>query len=407
MTSRWASFFSERARRLRASEIRELLKIIEERKNIISLAGGLPDPRTFPKEEIAEAARKIVLERGDKALQYSPTKGVAFFLDAVREFLSRNNIAVRRGDDIIATVGSQQALYLVAKVFIDPGDYVVTEEPSYLGAINAFRHYDARFLTIPLDEDGMRTDILEERVKRAVAEGKRLKMIYTVPTCHNPAGSTMPDERRKHLLEVAEHYDLLVVEDDPYGFITFSDKPFTALKNLDKTGRVIYMSTMSKILAPGIRLGWVLADSEIVAKLELAKQAVDLHTPTLSQFIAGELLRSGLIERRFPMLRKIYREKRDAMLEALEENMPEGSRWTRPVGGLFVFVWLPEGINTRKLLDKALEKGVAYVPGDAFYPNGGGENTMRLNFSYPPVDMIREGVRRIGEAIREMTRGRR
>ena len=398
----YSKFYSERMLVMRASEIRELLKIIEERGNIISLAGGLPDPRTFPKQEIGETALQIISEKGEKALQYSPTRGTAYFLDALRKFLQRHNVAVHGGDGLIATVGSQQALYLLAKTFIDPGDYVVTEEPSYLGAINAFKQYGARFITIPLDEHGMRTDILEETLRKEAGSGKKIKMIYSVPTCHNPAGSTMPDDRRKHLLELASQYDLLVVEDDPYSFITFSEEKFTPLKTLDKEGRVIYLGSMSKILAPGLRLGWVLAVDEIVSKVELAKQAVDLHTPTLTQYIAARLLETGILEKRFPLLRKLYKEKRDAMLEALEENMPEGSKWTKPVGGMFVFVWLPEEINTRKLLDYALRRGVAFVPGDAFYPNGGGYNTMRLNFSFPPPDVIREGVRRIGLAIREM-----
>ena len=402
----YGRFLAARVSAVRASEIRELLKLTQQRR-IISLAGGLPDPKLFPREEIAEAARTVILEMGEKALQYSPTKGVDAFLEAVRRFLQRHNVAVRGEDDLIATTGSQEALYLIAKVLVDPGDYVVVEEPSYLGALNAFRHYDARFLTVPLDENGMVTEELEKVLKRARSEGLRVKLIYTVPTCHNPAGTTMPDDRRKHLLELAEEYDLLVVEDDPYSFITFEPMRFTPLKTLDRSGRVIYTSTVSKIMAPGLRLGWIVAPAELVAKFELAKQAIDLHTPTLNQYIAARLLDSGVIERRFDALRRVYREKRDAMLEALEQHMPEGTRWTRPIGGLFVWVWLPEHINARKLLEKAIERGVAFVPGDAFYASGRGHNTMRLNFSYPSVDEIREGVRRIGEAIRDLEAGTR
>ncbi len=397
----YTRFISSHAGALRASEIRELLKLTQGR-NIISLAGGLPDPKLFPREEMAEIARRVILELGDKALQYSPTKGVPDFLEAVKRFLQRHNVAVRGDDDVIATVGSQQALYLIAKVLIDPGDYVVVEAPSYLGALNAFRHYNARFLTVRLDENGMDTHDLERVLREAEAKKLRVKMVYTVPTCHNPAGTTMPDDRRRHLLELAERYDLLVVEDDPYSFITFEDVSFTPLKTLDRSGRVIYTSTVSKILAPGLRLGWILAHSELVARFELAKQAIDLHTPTLNQYVAARLLDTGVVEKRFDLLKQVYRAKRDAMLEALEAYMPEGTRWTRPIGGLFVWVWMPEKINTRKLLEKAIEKGVAFVPGDAFYANGGGYNTMRLNFSYPTVDEIREGVRRIAEAAREL-----
>ncbi len=402
----YSRFISSKAASIRASEIRELLKLTQKRR-IISLAGGLPDPRLFPREEIAEAARQVALELGEKALQYSPSRGVPEFIDAVKRFLQRHGVAVRGWDDVIATVGSQEALYLVAKTLIDPGDYVVVEAPSYLGALNAFRHYDARFLTVPLDENGMVTDELERVLRRARAEGLRVKLVYTVPTCHNPAGSTMPDDRRKHLLELAEEYDLLVVEDDPYSFITFEEMRYTPLKTLDRSGRVIYTSTVSKIMAPGLRIGWILAHDELISRFELVRQAVDLHAPTLNQYVVARLLDSGAVERRFDALRSVYREKRDAMLEALEEHMPEGSRWTRPIGGLFVWVWLPEDINARKLLERAIERGVAFVPGDAFYATGGGHNTMRLNFSYPSVDEIREGVRRIGEAIADLRGGRR
>jgi 2-aminoadipate transaminase len=402
----YSKFISSKAASIRASEIRELLKLTQK-KRIISLAGGLPDPKLFPREEVAEALRHVVLELGDKALQYSPSRGVPEFIEAVKRFLQRHRVKVAEGDDVIATVGSQEALYLIAKTILDPGDYVVVEAPSYLGALNAFRHYDARFLTVPLDENGMKTDELENVLKRAHSERLRVKLIYTVPTCHNPAGSTMPDDRRKHLLELAERYDLIVVEDDPYSFITFEPMRYTPLKTLDKSGRVIYLSTVSKIMAPGLRIGWILAHEELIARFELVRQAIDLHAPTLNQYVVARLLDSGVIERRFDMLRAVYRGKRDAMLEALEEVMPEGSRWTKPIGGLFVWVWLPEDINARKLLDKAIEKGVAFVPGDAFYATGGGHNTMRLNFSYPSVDEIREGVRRIGDAIKELRAGRR
>ncbi|MEB2836436.1 MAG: PLP-dependent aminotransferase family protein [Desulfurococcales archaeon] len=397
-------FLAERARSMRASEIRELLKLTEGR-DIISLAGGLPDPQTFPREELAEIARRVIIERGNQALQYSPTLGVTEFRRVLKEFLSSHGVTVNSGDDVIVTTGSQEALYLIAKVFVDPGDVVFVEAPTYLAALNAFRHYGAYFKSAPLDDEGMRTDVLEERIKEARREGRRLKLIYTIPTSQNPSGVTMSLERRKHLLELAEEYDLLVVEDDPYSFFTFEPVEAEPLKTLDKSGRVIYLGTLSKILSPGLRIGWALAESWVVTALELAKQSVDLHSSTLSQFIAAEAMRKGLVDKTVEKARTIYKEKRDVMLESLEEYFPNSCRWTRPVGGLFIFAYLPEGLDTKAMLPEAIERGVAYVPGASFFAEGGGENTMRLNFSYPTKEQIREGIRRLGLLIKEKVGG--
>ena len=398
----YARFFSSLSASMKASDIRELLKIVE-RGDVISLAGGLPDPSTFPKQEIAAIARDVVEQFGEKALQYSPTRGVNYFLEALRGFAERHGIRVSSEDGLMATVGSQQALYLIGQALLDPGDIVVTEEPAYLGAIQAFKTVGARFLTVPIDENGLRTDALEEVLRKTHMEGlgARLKIIYTVATCNNPAGTTLPRERRKHLLELAERYDLLVVEDDPYRFITFEPIEVEPIKTLDTYGRTIYMSSFSKILAPGLRLGWLAGPEPVVNKLELVKQAIDLHTPSLSQYIAAEAIRRGVIDSHIPLIRRVYREKRDVMLGALSDYMPEGVRWTKPIGGMFVWTWFPEKVNSRRLLRKAIEKGVVFVPGDAFYPNGGGENTARLNFSYPSPSELREGVRRLAEALRE------
>jgi 2-aminoadipate transaminase len=386
---------------MKASDIRELLKLAEK-GDVISLAGGLPDPRSFPRNEIAEIARYVVEAYGEKALQYSPTRGVSYFLNAVREFANRHGIEVRSDDGVMATVGSQQGLYLIGRALIDPGDIVVTEEPAYLGAIQAFRVAGAKFLTVPIDSNGLRTDVLEEKLKNLEPGVKeRLKIIYTVATCNNPSGTTLPVERRKHLLELAEQYDLVIVEDDPYRFITFAEAEATPIKTLDKNGRVVYMSSFSKILAPGLRLGWLAGPEPIIAKLELVKQSIDLHTPSLTQFIAAEAINRGVVDEHLPRIRSLYREKRDTMLEALSSYMPEGVEWTKPIGGFFVWVWFPEKVNARKLLEKAIMRGVAFVPGDAFYPNGGGENTARLNFSYPSPEEIREGVRRLAEVLKE------
>jgi len=395
-----ASKLSEIVGRVSVSEIRELLKLVEK-PGIISLAGGLPDPRLFPREEIAAMVRKVVEEFGEKSLQYAPTRGVGVLLDELKAFMERMGVRVRGDDGLIVTSGSQQALYLVSAALLNPGDYVVVERPTYLAAIGVFRLFGARFIPVDMDKNGMVVEKLEEKLRRAKAEGLPVKMVYTIPTAHNPAGTTMPDDRRKYLLELAEQYDLIVVEDDPYGLIVFENKPFTKLKTLDRSGRVVYLGSFSKILAPGFRLGWAVGLEEIVSAMEKLKQYVDLHSSTLTQYVAAECLKQRIIERSIEVMRMVYREKRDAMLEALEEYMPEGVEWTKPIGGFFVFAWLPEKIDTRKMLRKAVERGVAYVPGYAFYVDGGGHNTMRLNYSFPTVEEIREGVKRLAEVVRE------
>ena len=400
----YSRLFSSRLSGLEASEIREILKVIEK-PGIISLAGGLPDPRTFPTSEIAEIARRVVEERGASALQYAPSRGVSEFIEAVRVFASRHGVGLRSHDSILATVGSQEALYLLAEVLLDPGDYVIVENPTYLTAVKVFRYRGVRFLPVPLDEEGARIDLLEEMLRRVKAEGGRVKMAYMVPTFQNPTGVVMSNERRKHLVELAEEYGFLVVEDDPYGLIRFEDVDVKPIKSFDSSGVVAYVSSFSKILSPGLRLGWVAAPEEVIAAMEKAKQHVNLHTSTLSQYIAAEAIRAEVIERNLPRMRSLYRRKRDAMLEALEEHFPREARWTRPSGGFFIFVWLPEGVDTRSLLPRAVERGVAYVPGSSFYVDGGGANTLRLNYSYPSVEEIREGVRRLGALLREALGG--
>lgn len=383
-----------------ASEIKELLELAE-RPGVISLAGGLPDPHLFPREEVAAIAKRVVEKFGEKSLQYAPTRGVGVLLEELKAFMERIGVHVRGDDGVIVTTGSQQALYLLSAVLLNPGDYVVVERPTYLAAVGVFKLLDARFISVDLDKNGMVVEKLEEKLKRAKAEGLPVKMVYTIPTAHNPAGTTMPDDRRKYLLELAEQYDLIVVEDDPYGLIVFENESFTKLKTLDKSGRVTYLGSFSKILAPGLRLGWAVGLEETIAAMEKLKQYVDLHSSTLTQYIAAECLKQRIIERSVEAMKVVYREKRDAMLEALENYMPKGVDWTRPIGGFFVFVWLPEKIDTRKMLRKAVEKGVAYVPGYAFYVDGGGYNTMRLNYSFPPVEKIQEGIKRLAEVVRE------
>jgi len=393
-------FISEPAKRMPRSDIREILRVVEK-GNVISLAGGLPDPRVFPLEELEEISREVLLKHGDKALQYSPTRGIRLFREILAEYMRKRGIPVSDPDEIIVTVGSQQAIYLAALTLLNPGDTVVVESPGYLAALNVFKIVRAEMVGIPLDEDGMDTNILEDKLRSLSSQGRKPKLLYTVPTAQNPSGVTMSMERRKHLLELASQYDFLVVEDDPYSYFLYEPVDFKPLKQMDREGRVIYLSTVSKILAPGLRLGWAIGPREIIDYMELAKQNMDLHTPSLSQYIAGEAFRRGIIDKNIPRIVSLYKEKRDVMLKALEEYFPEGSKWVKPIGGFFTFVYLPRGVDTKKLLPEAVERGVAYVPGRNFFPHGGGENTLRLNFSFPPAEKIEEGIRILGRLFKE------
>lgn len=398
----YQKFLAERTGLMRASEIRELLKLTEGKK-VISFAGGLPDPQVFPKAELAEIARDVILERGDKALQYSPTKGVTEFRVTLLNYMKKKGIAVRSDDDVIVTTGSQQALDIVGRTMINPQDVIIVELPTYLAALNAFRLYRPTLVGIPIDDNGMRTDMLEEEVKKLVSNGKRVKFIYTIPVAHNPAGVTLSIERKKHLIEIASQYDILIIEDDPYSYFVYDEGvDITPLKTLDKEGRVVYLSTLSKILAPGLRIGWILGNKTLIDVFERAKQSSDLHTSTLSQFIAIESIRRGVVDRTVERAKMVYKKKRDAMLEALEKYMVKGAWWSKPIGGLFLMLRLPSTeIDTKKLLPEAIEAGVAFVPGASFFADGSGWNTMRLNFSYPKLEEIEEGIRILSEIVKK------
>ncbi len=392
--------FSAATRALRPSEVREILALTENRK-VLSLAGGLPGPEVFPKEDLARIASRVIEELGDSALQYSPTLGVMPFREAVADFVRSKGVKVLSDDRVAVTTGSQEAIYLLAMTLINPKDAIIVESPTYLAALNVFRYYGAEFVSVPLDENGMKTELLEDKIKEAKSKGLNVKLVYTVATCHNPTGVIMHDDRRKELLEVASKYDLLVIEDDPYSFFVFDDVPFTPLKTLDSEGRVIYLGTFSKILAPGLRLGYMVADRQITRMVELAKQMVDLHSSTLSQYIALYALKEGVVEKTIQKARVVYREKRDIMVESLEKYMPEGSHWFKPRGGLFAFIYLPDGVDTSDMLPMAIERGVAYVPGRSFFSDGSGVNAMRINFSYLPPDKLREGIRLIAETAKD------
>ncbi|WP_117354169.1 PLP-dependent aminotransferase family protein [Acidilobus sp. 7A] len=400
------SKLSDNVKRMRPSEIREILTLTENRK-VLSLAGGLPGPEVFPKEELAAIASRVIEELGDSALQYSPTLGVMPFREAVVDFVKGKGVKVNDNDRVAVTTGSQEAIYLLAMTLVNPGDGIVVESPTYLAALNVFRYHGAEFIPVPIDENGMRTDLLEDSIKKAKQRGINVKMIYTVATCHNPTGVIMSDDRRKELLEVASKYDLLVIEDDPYSFFVFDDTNFTHLKTMDSEGRVIYLGTFSKILAPGLRLGYMIADRQLTRAVELAKQMVDLHSSTLSQYIALYAIREGVVDKTIEKARKAYKEKRDVMVDALEEYMPEGSHWFKPKGGLFAFIYLPEGVDTADMLPTAIDRGVAYVPGRNFFSDGSGANAMRINFSYLSPDKLRTGIKIIADTAKDYLASKR
>ena len=392
------NFFSKDLANLRSSEIRDLLKWTEG-KNIISLAGGLPDPQTFPKEEIKKIIDDVLTEKADIALQYGATPGVTEFRKELVNLARYRGITGIKESNVFVTVGSQEALFILFNIFVDPGDTVIVEMPTYLAALNPLRARKPNFIGVHLTENGPDLDELERKVKESINNGKKPKLMYVIPTAQNPGGTTMSLEDRKRLLEIAEKYDFLIIEDDAYGFLVFEGEAPPPLAALDKSNRVIYISTFSKILSPGIRLGWVAAHEEIISKIELYKQNVDLHTPTLTQLIAMEAIRRGVIQRQLPLIRRIYKEKRDVMLQALEKYFPKEAKWTKPVGGMFVFAWLPEKIDTTKMLEESIRRGVAYVPGASFYYDYSGKNTMRLNFSYPTKEQLEQGIKILGQTI--------
>jgi len=396
----WEEEFSELAKRLKASEIRELLKVTQM-PDIISLAGGLPNPKSFPVEIIKEITTKLLDSYGEKMLQYGSTEGVNSFREALANYYNENYSFGIGKDNVLITVGSQEGLYLLGKIFLNPGDTVVVEAPTYVGALTAFQSFYPNYVQVEMDDEGMNIDILEKKLKELVREGKKPKFIYTIPTFQNPAGVTMSLERRKRLLELAKEYNILVVEDSPYEELRFSGEKVPQLKALDTEGYVLYIGTLSKVLSPGMRIAFMIGNEEIIQKAVLAKQGIDLCTSPFVQYIAEEYIKGGYMREHIPKIIKLYKEKRDIMLDAIEDYFPEGVKWTRPAGGMFLWVTLPEHIDTEKLLQKAIENKVVYVIGAAFYPHRDHRNTMRLNFTYPTNEQIEEGIKRLAKVIKE------
>jgi 2-aminoadipate transaminase len=391
-TTDWEAQLASRTKRMKRSVIRELLKFTQM-PDIISFAGGLPAPEVFPVREFRESSAFVLEECPERALQYGTTEGFLPLRRYLAEKVSKYGVPAVP-ENILLTNGSQQALDLLGKVFVSPGDTILTEAPTYLGALQAWNAYEPRYVTVPLDDDGMRVDKLDE-----VLEREPVKFIYVLPNFHNPAGTTMPLARRKKLVEIAARHKVFIVEDDPYGELRFKGKDIAPIISLHKEN-TIYLGTFSKTLAPGIRLGWIIAPEIVMDRLVQAKQGADLHTGTFVQMLAYDIASRGILKRHVSRIREVYSERRDVMLRAMETHFPEGVSWTRPKGGLFLWVRCPDGIDTEKLLELALEEKVAFVPGFAFFPDGSGRNTMRLNFSAMSPDKIKLGIERLGRVVR-------
>ena len=400
MASNFSRHFAERAKDMKASEVRELLKLLQV-PGMISFAGGFPNPETFPVELIRKIADDILRKDGSQALQYGITEGYPPLREAVADRMNKKGMDVSK-DNVLITSGSQQVIDLMGKMFIDPGDIVVISAPTYLTALTAFSAYQATFESIPMDQDNMRMDLFEDRVKKLARRGRQPKIVYVLPNFHNPAGVTMPEKSRKKLIDLASDFDLIVLEDDPYSELRYTGEHIPPIKSFDDEGRVVYMGTFSKILAPGLRTGWLVADPEILRKLVIAKQSTDVCTNVLSQRIAHEYIIQGHIDPQIEKIKKIYGRKLDIMLKGLEEYAPSEIKWVRPEGGMFLWLTLPETIDSGDLLTKALKKHVAFVTGKAFYADPkDGKNAMRLNFTHPSDDTITEGLKRLGSVMNE------
>jgi 2-aminoadipate transaminase len=407
MSTTWTSRYALRAKNLKSSAIRELLKLTQN-PEIISFAGGLPAPEVFPTERFREACDRVLEKQARLALQYGATEGYEPLREMIARHTSRYGVKAKP-ENVLITSGSQQALDLIGKLMINPGDRVLVEAPTYLGALQAFNVYGAEYVSVPSDNDGLRSDLLEASLRLGP------KFMYVLPNFQNPGGTTLAEGRRHELVLLADRYGVPIIEDDPYGQLRYEGEHLTPLIVLDREnlrrdngysiGNVIYLSTFSKTLAPGLRLGWIVAPPEVISKLVQLKQGADLHTSTFVQMVAYEVARDNFLDEHIKLIRRVYGERRDVMLRAMEENFPSEVTWTRPQGGLFLWVTLPEGMDCHQLFEAAIKENVAFVPGDSFYASNGhadeGRRHFRLNFSNASPDQIREGIRRLGVAIKK------
>ena len=403
MQTPWENRYAQRTQRMGSSAIRELLKLTEK-PDLISFAGGLPAAEVFPVQAFQEACNRVLQEHGPFALQYSTTEGYLPLREMIARHTNRYGIEVTP-ENILITSGSQQALDLLGKIFINRGDRILVEDPTYLGAIQAWNAYGAEYVTVPMDKYGMVTDALEEALRSGP------KFIYVLPNFQNPTGVTLTLERRAQVIELADRYGVPIIEDDPYGQLRYEGQHLPSIVSLDSQfrdncsvcyrGNVIYLSTFSKILAPGLRLAWVIAPPEVIRKLVQAKQGADLHTATFNQVVAHEVSRNNFLDEHIKLIRQVYRQRRDLMLAAMDRYFPPEMDWTLPEGGLFLWGTMPEYLDAAEVLKEAIDKNVAFVPGSPFYANGGGHNTMRINFSNATPDQIQTGIIRLGQVFSE------
>ncbi|MCK8824385.1 aminotransferase-like domain-containing protein [Fuchsiella alkaliacetigena] len=391
--------FSENACNMQASEIREFFELTE-RPEVISFGGGFPNENCLPCEEVQKLTEELLATEQEAMLQYTPTEGQQKLREYIVKFMANKGVEIDV-DNVLITSGSQQGLDLVNKIFVDPDDLILTESPSYVGGLGAINNYQGEVLGIKVDENGLRTDLLEKKLKNLAAENSLPKFIYLVADFNNPTGLTISTERRRKLVELAEQYEFLILEDDPYSELIYEGEAKPLIKSFDKQGYVVYLGSFSKIFVPGLRIGWVVAHKEIIDKLILAKQSTDLCTNAIGQRLITVCGERGIIDKHIIKLRKLYRQKRDRILAALEKYCPEEVSWTEPKGGFYCWVKLPKTMNSRDLLVKAIEKDVAFVNGAAFSPNGGGQNAFRISFSQPCLAEIDEGISRLGGVITE------
>jgi len=407
MSTAWTSRYAQRTRTIKSSAIRELLKLTQ-RPEVISFAGGLPASELFPTDRFRMACCKVLEEQSRLALQYGATEGYEPLREMVARHIARYGIKARP-ENVLLTSGSQQALDLIGKLLINPGDRVLVEAPTYLGALQAFNVYGAEYVSVPSDENGLCSELLEAPLRYGP------KFMYVLPNFQNPGGTTLAEGRRHQLVLLADKYGVPIVEDDPYGQLRYEGEHLPPLVVIDREnlrrdngysiGNVIYLSTFSKTLAPGLRLGWIVAPPDVIGKLVQLKQGADLHTSTFVQMVAYEVARDNFLDEHVKLIRRVYRERRDVMLQSLQEFFPPEVNWTRPMGGLFLWVKLPSGLNAQKLFEAALRENVAFVPGDSFYaPNGNHDDALRhlrLNFSAATPEQIREGIRRLSVAVKQ------
>jgi 2-aminoadipate transaminase len=392
--------FSDVVNKMKPSEIRELNKMASS-PGIISLGGGMPSPETFPIKELTEIMESIMKNNSDLALQYGNTLGINPVREQISKMLEKTENIKCNMENIIVNSGSQQGLYELGTVLANPGDTVITEEPTYVGAVSAFSANGLKMEGIPVDQNGMKVELLEERIKKLISENRKPRFIYVIPTFQNPTGYTMPIKRRKILIEISKKYEIPLVEDNPYGQLRYYGEPVPCIRSMEGGEDVIYLGTFSKVMTPGLRLGYTIAQEAVMEKFNLIKQALDLATNSFSQYVAYEYIKRGIIYKQVELNRQIYKRKRDAIVNALKTHMSDISTFSEPDGGMFVWVTVNKNIDTKQMIPLAIKNGVAYVSGQAFTTNGTQKSSMRLNFTFGSEDQLVEGIKRIRKTINE------